>query len=336
MSNYNANGKRNRSRVLIIVEGDHEKDVFFERLIKCYNININPNNILIYKTNIYKLYMDIEKEYGEDWNNDDIDLPYIVSKKKCVETLFKYDFTNILIIFDYERHDPDFEESKIIKLQEYFTDATDVGQLYLNYPMVESYLDFESIPDNNFINKKIRANISLGTEYKVLINQKYMSKLINFPDVLNKTLAKVYNIEDNNIRIECIQQILSIGYKENILNRLEDILSKAIEDSANLVTAKQHINSTISSLKYAENSANYYDYLKQCFDYLIKQNIIKGIYIQVGEANTYANKELFENIDFKQILIKQNELSRNSELGYIWILNTSIMFIAEYNYNFLL
>lgn len=51
----------------------------------------------------------------------------------------------------------------------YFTESTNMGKLYLNYPMVEAFYHMESIPDENF-NKYIVTlddlkdkNISNGT-----------------------------------------------------------------------------------------------------------------------------------------------------------------------------
>ena len=57
------------------------------------------------------LYEDIIREYGDDWENEwtDIDLPFVISKKKNLENLcYKNDFANIILVFDYERHDPQF------------------------------------------------------------------------------------------------------------------------------------------------------------------------------------------------------------------------------------
>ena len=58
---------RKRSQNLLIVEGHHEKNRLFWLIIKCFpEININMDEIWIYGTNIYQLYNDIVKEYGEE------------------------------------------------------------------------------------------------------------------------------------------------------------------------------------------------------------------------------------------------------------------------------
>lgn len=97
-------------------------------------VNIDMDEIWIYGTNIYHLYEDIVKEYGNLWaeKNDDIDLPFVISKKHHLEQLrYKEDFTNIILVFDYERHDTNFSEKKILEMQRCFGDATDMGNYIL-------------------------------------------------------------------------------------------------------------------------------------------------------------------------------------------------------------
>lgn len=65
---------RIRRKNLLIVEGKHEKNQLFYLIFKCFpEIEINMDDIWIYGTNIYMLYEDIVKEYGEEWEEEDID-----------------------------------------------------------------------------------------------------------------------------------------------------------------------------------------------------------------------------------------------------------------------
>lgn len=137
MSDY-TNDVRKRRQNLLIVEGNHERNKLFWLLFKCFpEINIDIDDVWIYGTNIYMLYEDIVKEYGSKWadEEDDIDLPFVISKKQYPDSLrYKEDFINIILVFDYERHDTNFSEDKIMKMQKYFADAADMGKLYINYP----------------------------------------------------------------------------------------------------------------------------------------------------------------------------------------------------------
>lgn len=160
MSDFSWLKSDRRRRRFVIVEGRHEKDKLMWLLLKCFpEIDIQLEDILVYGTNIYLLYQEIVNEYGEDWSDCDIDLPYLFSKKQGINpVLRKTAFVDIVLIFDYEHHDPNFAKEKIVQMQEYFQDSTDVGKLYLNYPMVEAYQHLLSLPDLEYKNR----NISMG------------------------------------------------------------------------------------------------------------------------------------------------------------------------------
>lgn len=108
--NENKSQGRRRRRNLLIVEGNHEKDKLFWLMFRCFpEMDIDMDDIWIYGTNIYMLYDDIVKEYGLEWSDDDIDLPFVVSKKQGQDRhRYKNDFINIIMVFDYEHHDPNF------------------------------------------------------------------------------------------------------------------------------------------------------------------------------------------------------------------------------------
>lgn len=43
------------------------------------------------------------------------------------------------MIFDLDPQSTKYSSDKILEMTEYFTDAVDMGMLYLNYPMIESF-----------------------------------------------------------------------------------------------------------------------------------------------------------------------------------------------------
>ena len=143
---------RRRNQTLVITEGNHEKNKLLKLILLAFpEINISENNIVMYESNIYSLYAKIVYEYGTDWQEQDVDLPKCVAKWKNLGIkLEKRDFTNVILIFDYERQDPNFSETKICDLQKYFSDISDMGQLYINYPMVEAFYHMKSIPDPDY------------------------------------------------------------------------------------------------------------------------------------------------------------------------------------------
>lgn len=337
MSDYIV-GMRQRNQSLLIVEGNHEKNKLFWLIFNCFpEMNIHMDDIWIYGTNIYLLYDDIEKEYGTGWGelNDDIDLPFVISKKQHMDELcYKENFTNIFIVFDYERHDINFSEEKIVKMQKYFYDETDMGKLYLNYPMIESYQHLRVLPDYEYIDKKIPVSLQPGREYKTLVKEETaIAKLVEFPHRLEDLLNRHFGICDVQKRRKCCKKILDICDEQNLENKIQNILYGVIEHG-NLQTAKYQLRDKITRAEYVHNGQTYWKFMRRIFKQIICHNICKASKIQNNqypiENETYRQK--FETLDLIKILEVQNIASRDVETGFIWVLNTCIFLVAEYNF----
>ena len=198
MNDYVLNVRRRR-RTLLIVEGDDEKNMLFWALFKAFpEMAIKYDDVWIYGTNIYMLYKDIVKEYGTEWlkNKDDIDLPFVISKKITPSNIqYKEDFSDIFLVFDYERHDPGFSEDRIVDMQNYFYDSTDVGKLYINYPMLESYQHFESLPDLSFENRHVSVLMNKGSNYKNEVHRtSVIGKIVWFPHKIDEILEYRFHV----------------------------------------------------------------------------------------------------------------------------------------------
>lgn len=64
-------------------------------------------------------------------------------------------------------------------------------------------------------------------------------------------------------------------------------------------------------------------------------NIEKAYVIQHEDRNDSNDRKLteqFEQVDLSQILNVQNEVSQDMENGFIWVLNTCIFLIPDYNF----
>ena len=77
--------------------------------------------------------------------------------------------------------------------------------------------------------------------------------------------------------------------------------------------------------------------MRHVFQRVISLNILKGYKIQKDIGNVIEEKcqAYFEELNDLEILEKQNALSRDSEGGYIWVLNTCILLVAEYRFELL-
>lgn len=335
MNNYSIE-TRQRGRSLLIVEGKHEKDELFWLVFKCFpELNIKMEDIWIYKTNIYKLHADIVKEYGNDWSRDeiDVDLPFVISKKEHPETIcYRNDFTNIILVFDYERHDPEFSEEKILEMQQCFVDSTDMGKLYLNYPMIESYLHLKSIPDEGYLKRCIPVSLQPGDRYKELVKyESIIRKTIVFPHKIDDLLkGKKYQVSNADKRHECCNEILELS-DNTFEQKLEEILH-IVGDEKKEMTLKYQLKDWILKIGYTCENMTYWKYMRKVFQEIVYHNIRKADKIQNENINENDIRKQFERIDLSQILNIQNQVSRNEQTGFIWVLSTCILFIPDYNF----
>lgn len=333
MNNYS--GKvRNRCQNLLIVEGNHEKNKLFQLLFRCFpEMKISIDDIWIYGTNIYMLYNNIVSEYGDNWDEDDVDLPFVISKKQGMNNLrYKADFINIILVFDYERHDPNFTVDKIIRMQKYFMDATDVGRLYINYPMIESYLHIQSMSDEEYLERKIPASLKSGREYKAIVRtESSINKLVEFTYKVEKLLKDYYEITKDDTR-RCCESIFGITSENDLAIQIHSILDGNINEK-DMIEAKHRFTRMIKNMNYASSGQTYYQYMRDVFKQIIRHNILKAVRIQTDEIPKDKEKyrEYYECIDLAKILDIQNSVSRENETGFIWVLCTCVFVIPEYN-----
>ncbi len=340
MSDYEV-GKRKRNQTLLIVEGHHEKERLFWLLFRAFpEMNINKDDIWIYGTNIYQLYEDIAREYGMEWaeTETDVDLPFVVSRKQKMSKLrYKTDFTNIILVFDYERQDPYFSEKKIQDMQRSFSDMTDMGQLYINYPMLESYLHLKSLPDVSYLEKKASASMKVGGEYKKTVNEESGIKYtFEFPHKLHESLMLRFKTKDDNLCDKYCDDIYSISDSSDIVNQLREILEDSIvkDNKDKLEGFFYGLSNRIRKAGFAYNGENYWEHVRNLFKEIIYHNIWKANYIQgtQNEIKECLKESSFEQLDLIKILQIQNACSHDVETGIIWVLNTCVFVVAEYNF----
>lgn len=337
MNDYDWLTPRIRGRHLLIVEGNHEKERLLKLLLNVYpEIDIRLEDIIIYGTNIYMLYEDIVKEYQEDWDEQDVDLPYVISGKMEGEArLYKQDFINIFLMFDYERHDPNFSEDKINRMQKYFNDVEDVGILFLNYPMIESYQDILDIPDDTYEDRKISVTMQPGYQYKNSVNKTIVANAVEFPNKIKDILIKGFNV-DMETSLNLVERLLKSCNEEEVKLVLENDLKEKLGNK-DILTLKYQISREFQRMNYMDAEQNYYKYMRNLFSTLICHNICKANKLQNGIYNIELDKIkfYFENLKYSEILKKQNNESRDPINGVIWVLNTSVFLIPDYNFNLL-
>lgn len=158
-----------KSKILVIVEGSRTDLRLMERLLNIYGIN-NSHQIVSYSTNIYTLYQ--EMFTGKDPASIDL-LQMLKEREKDPEKKKILDsrYSDIILIFDFDPQDPLFSKDKILEMMLFFNESSDMGKLYLNYPMVEAFYHMKSIPDLKFNDYIVSMDELIKGTYKQRVNR---------------------------------------------------------------------------------------------------------------------------------------------------------------------
>lgn len=156
----------NSSKILVIVEGERTDVRLMEHLFDIYGMS-HRHQIVSYKTNIYSLY----NEMFADGAPESLDILQVLKERERDKSnlpILNAKYSDILLIFDFDPHAPDFSPQKISEMLEYFSESSDMGKLYINYPMVESFYHMKSIPDCEYSIRKVA--LSDLRRYKTIVN----------------------------------------------------------------------------------------------------------------------------------------------------------------------
>ena len=136
----------------------------FHALFACYDLDFGYE-IVPYNTNIYELY---ERMFSDGFQ-DDLSLLGVLKERASEEDkwLFDQDYSDILLVFDYEPQDNRFSPGRLEEMQRYFNESTDNGKLYVNYPMVEACKHFLKMPDVEYLNRSVSLEEVL--KYKSIV-----------------------------------------------------------------------------------------------------------------------------------------------------------------------
>ncbi len=139
---------KNKTKILVLVEGAKTDVKLMQKLFDIYHLSDN-HEIVSYNTNIYTLY----KEMFDGKDPSSFDLLQVLKEREIDEEKkkrFDINYSDIILIFDFDPQDNLFTPNKISEMLNYFRESSDMGKLYINYPMVESFYHMKSIPDPNF------------------------------------------------------------------------------------------------------------------------------------------------------------------------------------------
>lgn len=202
-------------KILFIVEGENDEPDFFEqaRVVFFHNYEIN---YYTYKTSIHDL---IDNIFDGDEIDEDIDIKKMLranEKDPKMKERLGEKYTDIYMVFDMEPHYHKDNSAIVEKMLCYFNDATQNGKLYINYPMMQSYKHLKSMPDDEFMERKVSKEKVSG--YKELVGKvsHYQDvKKLNFDTLLSLCahhLKKVNYILSSSYILPSISEYMQFDY----------------------------------------------------------------------------------------------------------------------------
>lgn len=184
----------NKTNVLIITEGPDDKKII-RQMLCAYNI-VEEHHIFVFKTNIYCLYDVMENQTDGDW--EQMDLPLLL--RTCTDNeeekeMLSQHFSEIILVFDYDPQHSTYSLEKIDRMYNYFSNASEKGKLYINYPMVEAAYHFKVFPnDKSYKNRVVFKQQLEKHEYKDIVDKdsKHIKGMLDYSNIgVIKNLIKM-------------------------------------------------------------------------------------------------------------------------------------------------
>lgn len=157
-----------KSKILLIVEGElSEPRILGSESHGLLSLIGSDYEIVAFANPIYELY-----EAYKNGEYDDLVSYLRIEKGLKIDDniLSKNAFSAVYLIFDFEPQDHKYSDGKIKDLLSIFNNETELGKVYINYPMVEAYYDLETLPDLKYNEKTVNLEGLNGKKNKKQVN----------------------------------------------------------------------------------------------------------------------------------------------------------------------
>ena len=133
-----------------------------------------------------------------------------------MKKIFDYRYSDILLIFDLDPQDPAFTADKILEMVSFFVESSDMGKLYLNYPMVEAFYHMKDIPDAAYDSYTATLEELRNRKYKERVNRenrnhdysKFATTKEECSTVIRQNIDKAWLLAETERVVDGIVQIL--------------------------------------------------------------------------------------------------------------------------------
>jgi hypothetical protein len=160
------------SNILFVFEGKKTED----QIVTSFTKHIFNDKTVItcaYCAEIYQLHRTLVDDEDLDTFSLLKDIP---NNKEILKDFTRDDFAEIYLFFDYDGHSTLASDNALFEMLNIFDEETDLGKLFISYPMVESIKHFSEELD--FKNLKVEAKRNI--KYKKLVSEEADRKYLQF------------------------------------------------------------------------------------------------------------------------------------------------------------
>lgn len=171
--------------ILFVFEGKKREPMLF-RTLQTLFFGEMQHILCSYGNNIYQLYQDLKMD-----DQDSLNLVSLLMErsKSEMENPFSNlvssdEISEIYLFFDYDFHNKNFAADRIdqmlTEMLDYFSDETNNGRLYINYPMIESIRFFRSLNDDQYNGYSVSRSDCQGDKFKCWTDEFSCFKSLDF------------------------------------------------------------------------------------------------------------------------------------------------------------
>lgn len=208
--------KRIKRRVLFICEGAIDEPAFINKLMA----EAFPDfdfEIYTYRTNIHILADQLSSEYS-DFDSGNTDIRLILSEMESdvdAKNMLDRDYSDTILAFDFDPHHtaPRFEIVR--RMLSYYVDSTDMGKLYINYPMMQAFKHFKSLPDTEYSTRKAEP-----AGYKQLVDSESWCTAIRKYSYTAFVSIAVHNICKLSYLLSGVYDLTSVDHYRKIQSKI--------------------------------------------------------------------------------------------------------------------
>lgn len=192
--------------ILFIFEGKKTEPNIFKTIEKLYFQNPNEQKICCFGYNIYELYRLMnDSDFTENIISVIRQKTASRNDNSIPDDADISDFSEVFLFFDYDFQNsnlPLYELNVEIKeMLEFFSDETENGKLYINYPMVESIKCTNELPDSLYYKYEVSRDNCHNFKNYVTEKFNFYKSTDYFLFAVDHKTQKLRNITDEKMNV---------------------------------------------------------------------------------------------------------------------------------------